>query len=298
MNKIIKIGTRGSKLALWQANHLKDELAAKGREATLVIIKTQGDKIQDLPLNKLEGKGFFTKEIEEQLLSSEVDIAVHSLKDLPTEGVEDLILAGVSYREDPADWLIINKSSYDAELPMRIKKDAIVGTSSIRRKTQLLHFRNDLTTKDIRGNVPTRIKKLAEGMFDGIVLAAAGIKRLEIDLSAFEVTKFNPKEFIPAPAQGVVAYQVRKQDVEMRRLLKHIHHSDVSACSNVERRVLQLLAGGCHTPLGVFCEKDASGNFHAYSSYAAEENKPLVFSRLSYSTNHNLAEDLFAKLKK
>ena len=252
--------------------------------------------MQDLPLNKLEGKGFFTKEIEEQLLSDKIDIAVHSLKDLPTDGVEGLILAGVSYREDPADWLIINKNAFDSSSPMNIKKDALVGTSSVRRKSQLLHFRADLTTKDIRGNVPTRLNKLKEGLFDGIVLAAAGINRLQIDLSEFETFKFNPKEFVPAPAQGVVAYQVRQQDVDMRRLLKHIHHSEVSACSNVERKVLQLLAGGCHTPLGVYCEKDESGNFHAYSSYAKKENDPLVFNRLSYSTTHNLAEDLFAKL--
>ena len=247
-------------------------------------------------MNKLEGKGFFTKEIEEQLLSAKVDIAVHSLKDLPTSGVEGLILAGVSYREDPADWLVINKTSFDASKPMHIKQDAVVGTSSIRRKTQLLHFRSDLTTKDIRGNVPTRLNKLKEGQFDGIVLAAAGLKRLELDLSDFEVFKFNPKEFIPAPAQGVVAFQVRQNDVDMRRLIKHIHHSDVSACSNVERKVLQLLDGGCHTPLGVYCEKDDSGNFHAYSSYAKNENDPLEFQRLSYSTNHKLAEDLFDKL--
>jgi len=262
----------------------------------LVIIKTQGDRVQDLPLNKLEGKGFFTKEIEEQLISAKIDIAVHSLKDLPTNGVEGLTLAGVSYREDPADWLIINRESYDVSLPMQIKKQAVVGTSSIRRKTQLLHFRSDLSTKDIRGNVPTRLKKLKEEQFDGIVLAAAGLKRLALDLSEFEVFKFNPKEFIPAPAQGVVAYQVRQNDVDMRRLIKHIHHSDVSACSNVERKVLQLLDGGCHTPLGVYCEKDERGNFHAYSSYAKNENNPLEFQRLSYSTNHKLAEDLFAKL--
>lgn len=295
MDKKINIGTRGSKLALWQAEHLKSLLEGEGYEAVLKIIKTQGDRVQDLPLQKLEGKGFFTKEIEEALLAGEIDVAVHSLKDLPTGQADELVIAGVSYREDPADLLIINEAAFDESQTMHIKKNAIVGTSSVRRKIQLRHFREDLELIDIRGNVPTRIKKLKEGNFDGIVLAAAGINRLEINLNDLKVFKFDPTEFISAPAQGVIAFQVRKQDVPMRRVIKKIHQVEVSACTNVERSILKLADGGCHSPLGAYCKKDAAGNFHAYACYASAENKPLKFRQLSYSTSHQLAEDLFKK---
>ncbi len=266
-----------------------------GTKAELHIIKTQGDRVQDLPLQKLEGKGFFTKEIEDALLNKVIDLAVHSLKDLPTEQDPNLALAGVSYREDPSDLLIINKNAYAPEEVMKLKKESKVGTSSIRRKTQLKYFRKDLITFDIRGNVPTRIDKLRKGNFDAILLASAGIKRLALDLSEFEVYAFNPKEFIPAPAQGVIAYQVRREDVEVRRIIKNIHQTEVSSCTNVERTLLKLIDGGCHTPLGAFCEKDGDGNFHAYACYA-KTNEQLVFKSLSYSTSHNLANDLFKLL--
>lgn len=296
MDKKIKIGTRGSKLALWQAEHVKQMLQEIGYETSIHIIKTQGDRVQDLPLQKLEGKGFFTKEIEEALHEEMIDVAVHSLKDLPTEQHEELVIAGLSYREDPSDLLIINKEAFVADKIMQLKDGATVGTSSVRRKTQLLHFRNDLQLKDIRGNVPTRIKKLATGDYDAILLASAGVKRLEIDLSGFQTFSFDPTEFIPAPAQGVIAFQVRRHDIGMRRIIKKIHQVNVSACTNVERSILKLAEGGCHSPLGAFCKIDAEGNFHAYACYAKSADSNLVFKQLSYSTSHQLAEDLFKKL--
>jgi hydroxymethylbilane synthase len=150
----------------------------------------------------MEGKGFFTKEIEEALLRKEIDVAVHSMKDLPTTSPEGLAITALSYRENPADWMVIRQSGTDAKALFRLREKAIVGTSSARRKAQLLHYRPDIQIKDIRGNVPTRLRKLDEGQFDAIMLAAAGLTRLEIDLSAYEVIRFSPKEFIPAPAQG------------------------------------------------------------------------------------------------
>ena len=294
MRKLI-IGTRGSKLALWQAHFTQDILADQGIETELKIIKTRGDQIQHLSFDKIEGKGFFTKEIEDALLNKEVDFAVHSMKDMPTSSPEGLVLTAVSYREDPSDWLIILKSSLGDGL-LKLKENAIVGTSSARRKAQPKHFRPDISLKDIRGNVPTRIEKLKTDGFDAIILAGAGISRLEIDLSEFEVVKFNPKEFIPAPAQGVLVYQTREDDLEVRRILKGIHHSDVSAKTNVERKVLQLLDGGCHLPLGVYCEMDQLGNYHVWAAFSGSENAPMKYVKYSSSTSLGLAETVHKML--
>ena len=157
MRSPLIIGTRGSDLALWQANHVKSLLEESGLKCELKIIKTQGDNIQHLSLDKLEGKGFFTKEIEEALLSGETDIAVHSHKDLPTESPEELIVAAVSPREDPSELLLIRKEAVDSRNKFSLKRNPLVGTSSARRKAQLLAFRSDIELKDLRGNVPTRI---------------------------------------------------------------------------------------------------------------------------------------------
>ncbi|WP_026211251.1 hydroxymethylbilane synthase [Lewinella cohaerens] len=297
MKREVRIGTRGSKLALWQANYLQAELAKIGLSASINIIKTKGDKIQDLSFDKIEGKGFFTKEIEDALLSEEVDLAVHSMKDLPTTSPEGLVITAVSYREDPTDWLLIRKEVSVTNKLLQLETGAVVGTSSARRKAQLLHFRSDLVLKDIRGNVPTRIDKLRQGQFDAIILAGAGITRLELDLSEFDVIKFDPKEFIPAPAQGVLAFQVRESDKELRRQLRALHKQEVADCTNVERRVLKLLDGGCHLPLGAYCTKDHEGNYHLWAAYAETATAPLKQVRLSSSTRFELAEEAIKSLK-
>ncbi len=296
MSKTIRIGTRGSKLALWQANYTKDLLAAVDVEAELVIIKTQGDKIQHLGFDKLEGKGFFTKEIEDALLRGDIDMAVHSMKDLPTEQPEGLVIGGVSYRANPSDSLLIVKDKIAHDKILRLPKNAIVGTSSARRKAQLLHFRNDIELKDIRGNVPTRIQKLRNGDFDAILLAAAGLERLEIDIADLECIQFNPKEFVPAPAQGVLAWQCCKEDIPTRKIIQKIHHPEVSTCTNVERKVLQLLEGGCHMPMGAYCMQDAQGNYHLWVAKAEQWDSPLTTIRLSSSTKFGLAEQALEKL--
>ncbi|MBK7871777.1 MAG: hydroxymethylbilane synthase [Saprospiraceae bacterium] len=297
MDKIIKIGTRGSKLALWQAEFTQQQLTNIGVASELVIIKTKGDQIQHLSFDKIEGKGFFTKEIEDALLRGDVDMAVHSMKDLPTTQPEGLVVTAVSYRDNPADWLIVRPEAKQEEQLFQLKQGAIVGTSSARRKAQLLDFRKDVQIKDIRGNVPTRLEKLQNGDFDAILLAAAGLSRLHLDLSHFYVVQFNPREFIPAPAQGVLAWQTAKEDTEIRRILKQIHHPEISAATNVERKVLKLMEGGCHMPLGVYCERDMQGNYHVWAAVANAWDAPVRRTRISSSTSFNLAEQVVEKLR-
>lgn len=292
-----KIGTRGSKLALWQANFLQEELKKLDIPSSIHVIKTKGDKIQNLSFDKIEGKGFFTKEIEDALLNKEVDLAVHSMKDLPTTSPPGLAITAVSYREDPADWLIIRQDVADKQMLLNLKEGAIVGTSSARRKAQLLHYRPDIQLLDIRGNVPTRLNKLRQGTFDAIMLAGAGVSRLSIDLSEFTVIKFDPKEFVPAPSQGVLAFQVREDDKALRRKLRPLHQQAVADCTNVERRVLQLMEGGCQMPLGVYCEKDLHGNYHLWAALASSAEAPLKTINISSSTRFELAEQAVAILK-
>lgn len=255
MNKV-RIATRGSELALWQARYVQQLLQDIGVESELNIIKTQGDRIQDLSFDKLEGKGFFTKEIEEALLQGTADLAVHSHKDLPTEQPDGLVIAAVSDREDPSELLLIRKEAFDRKCKFHVKQQAVVGTSSARRKSQLLSFRPDVILQDLRGNVPTRINKLREGQYDAILLAAAGVERLELDLSDFMVEKLDPREFIPAPAQGVLALQVRASDVELVKAVSKLTNHEVANIIGLERKVLNLFQGGCQMPVGVYAEYD------------------------------------------
>lgn len=267
MNRKLIIGTRGSELALWQANYIKDCLAQHGVEAELKIIKTQGDNIQHLRLDKLEGKGFFTKELEEELLAKHIDLAVHSHKDLPTVNPPGLMIAAVSDREDPSELLLIRKESIDSTQKFNIKLNATVGTSSNRRKSQLLSHRSDLKIKDLRGNINTRIRKLREGDYDAIMLAKAGVTRIEIDLSDLYQQEISPTEFIPAPAQGVLAIQIREDDKELFNILQRIHNPQVSEVIGIERKVLNLFEGGCHMPLGVYCRFE-EGEFRVWTAKA------------------------------
>ncbi len=292
MKKTLRIGTRGSKLALWQAEFTRTELSKFGVESELVIIKTQGDLIQNIGFDKMEGKGFFTKEIEEALLRGEVDLAVHSMKDMPTTQPDGLVLTAVSARENPADWLILKKESIAPGQDFDLKIGATVGTSSARRKAQMLHFRPDLNIQDLRGNVPTRLEKLAHGEYDGIFLAAAGVTRLGLQLTGYQLIELSPMEFIPAPAQGVLAWQTNATDRETRLILRNLHHPEVATVTNIERKVLNLMDGGCQLPLGVFCKKDTAGNFHVHAATQIGGEWRKV--RLSSSTNFGLAERVVA----
>ena len=263
------IGTRGSDLALWQAHFVQDSLAALGITAELKIIKTQGDRILHLSLDKLEGKGFFTKELEEELLAGTIDLAIHSHKDLPTENPAGLIIAAVSEREDASELLLILKDCVDVHQKLSVKYGGMVGTSSNRRKAQLLAYRPDLEIVDLRGNVPTRLNKLREENYDAIMLAKAGVHRLGLDLSEFHVEELSPAELVPAPAQGALAIQIRETDIELLNALQPMHHPDVAEQLAVERTVLKLFGGGCHMPLGCYCHKE-DGVYQVFTSKADE----------------------------
>lgn len=258
MNRNVVIGTRGSELALWQANHTKRLLEERGVAVDLKIIQTEGDRSQQwqTSFDKLEGKGFFTKELEDALLNKTIDLAVHSHKDLPTQSPPGLIVAGVSEREDPSELLIIRKGSFDEKIRFGVKREATIGTSSPRRKSQLLAYRPDIKVADLRGNVPTRVKKLREGSYDGILIAAAGVERLGLDLSDFHVEKLAPWEFVPAPAQGVLAWQTREDDYELLDLLGEMSDLDVLVRTGIEREVLSIFHGGCQLPLGAYCDSE------------------------------------------
>ena len=259
MKRKIIIGTRGSDLALWQANYTKELLEKKGNEVEIKVITTSGDRSQqwETSFDKLDGKGFFTKELEEELLNKTIDLAVHSHKDLPTNGPDGLMVAGVSRREDPSELLIMSKEANDDKQKFGLKKNASVGTSSTRRKSQLLAFRPDVELKDLRGNVPTRIKKLRDGDYDAILIAAAGVERLELDLEDLHVEKLSPEVFVPAPAQGVLAWQTREDDNDLLTIIDEISDLDVLIKINIERQILNMFDGGCHLPLGVYCDTEA-----------------------------------------
>lgn len=254
--KHIRIGSRGSDLALWQANHVKNQLEQLGHSVEINIIKTQGDAIQHLSFDKMEGKGFFTKEIEQALLEEKIDLAVHSHKDLETDNPEGLIIAAVSERENPSDLVLIRKESTSEILDWRIKSNGIIGTSSARRKAMVRATRPDLEIRDLRGNVPTRIQKLREGTYDAIILAKAGVDRLQIDLSEFELVELDPTIYVPAPAQGVLGLQIREADKELFEALQLMNHKDIEERIRLERTVLNLMDGGCQLPLGVYCAED------------------------------------------
>lgn len=293
----IVIGSRGSDLALWQAHFVKDLLEKAGKKVRIKIIKTQGDIIQHLSFDKMEGKGFFTKELENALREETVDLAVHSCKDLETNQPDELIIAAILNRADPADMLLIRKGYTDDNERWNLKKESKVGTSSARRKMQLTLYRPDLEIADIRGNVPTRIQKLRDGNFDAIVLAKAGLDRLALNVSDLDTFEFDPKKFIPAPAQGALACQIRTSDKELAEILNQIHEPKVAERVAVERRVLNLFDGGCQLPLGAYCtEEDGVFELRAIMAPNYGDTPAQVF--FSAPSAEGLAEKAAEALKK
>jgi len=253
--KII-IATRGSKLALWQAEWVKSELEKidPDIEAELNRIKTTGDKILDVPLAQVGGKGLFVKEIEEAMLRGDADLAVHSMKDVPTDLPEGLHLSAICEREDPRDAFIAGK---DIKSFTDLPQGANVGTSSLRRICQLLNKRPDLNITQLRGNVDTRLRKLAEGEFDAIILAAAGVKRLG---HAEKITEKLPVDIsLPAIGQGAVGIECRTDDDFMNNLLKNLDHEETSICVRAERAFLKKLEGGCQVPIAAYARLETSG---------------------------------------
>jgi hydroxymethylbilane synthase len=245
MEKILKIGTRGSKLALWQANWVKSALNTQhpSLSVELVIITTKGDKILDVPLAKVGGKGLFVKEIEEALLDGRIDLAVHSMKDMPSEIPKGLCIGAIPERENPQDVLISKKG-----LPLsQLEPGARIGTSSLRRSAQLLHIRPDLRVFPLRGNIDTRLKKLKTKDLDAIVLAAAGVKRLGLENRITEF--FDENIILPAVGQGALCIEIRQNDPEVGPIVAKLDHPQTRTIVMGERAFLKRLEGGCQVPI-------------------------------------------------
>ncbi len=253
-NRIV-IGTRSSKLALWQADYVADRLRQEhpGLRVEKKLMTTKGDRILDAPLAKIGGKGLFTKELEAAMLDGEIDMAVHSLKDMPTELPGGLLISAVTKRMDAGDALVSPRFPSLRELP----RGARVGTSSLRRKAQLLHARSDLDLRDLRGNVNTRLRKLDEGEFDAIVLAVAGLKRLGF---AARIAEVLPQSIVlPAVGQGALAVETREEDAEIRDVIAFLNDADTMSCTKAERAFLARVEGGCQVPVGVYATMKGGG---------------------------------------
>jgi hydroxymethylbilane synthase len=244
--KTLRIGTRGSLLALQQSQWVRDTLMNHwpGLVVDLQVIKTTGDKIQDVPLAKVGGKGLFVKEIEDALLAREVDLAVHSMKDVPAILPDSLIIAAIPCREDPRDVLVTRGIPSLEELP----REAKVGTSSLRRAAQVKALRPDLRVENLRGNLDTRLRKVEEGHYDAIILAAAGLHRMgwQARISHY----LEPEQFLPAVGQGALGIEARADDAEVLAHLTPLHHPDTEVAVAAERSFLKELEGGCQVPIG------------------------------------------------
>ena len=293
----ITIATRGSKLALWQAEWVKSELDKINPdfEVELNKIKTTGDKILDVPLAQVGGKGLFVKEIEEAMLRGEADLAVHSMKDVPTDLPEGLHLSAICEREDPRDAFIAGPQIKNFQA---LPQGAHVGTSSLRRICQLLNKRPDLKITQLRGNVDTRLRKLSEGQFDAIILATAGVKRLG---HADRITeKLSTDVSLPAIGQGAVGIECRVDDEFINNLLKKLNHEETSVCVRTERAFLKKLEGGCQVPIAAYARlKD--GNVFIEGLVGSLDGKTLIKASLkgkpeeAVSLGTRLAENLLSK---
>ena len=296
MSKPIRIGTRGSALALWQANETARliKLIPGAPAVEIVIIKTQGDLQQTIPLWQTPGKGFFTAELDRAQLAGEVDIVVHSLKDLATVLTDGLALTAVLEREDPRDALVVAKGGDLASLP----KGARIGTSSLRRRAFLKHGRPDLEHVELRGNVPTRVQKLDDGLYDAIILAAAGLKRLGLEnrISSYLPTKMFPS----AVAQGAIGICTRTDDTSTQRWIAPLNHTITRICADAERALLRRLEGGCQVPIGALANVggdtvtlySAACNLDGQDFVAAEASAPIADAA---ALGKRLAEELLAK---
>ena len=286
---MIVIGSRGSQLALWQARHIAACLAELGAETRLEIIKTTGDKIQDVPLAKVGGKGLFTKEIEEALLAKTIDLAVHSMKDVPAELPDGLILSAIPEREDPRDALV---GTTLADL----KNGAKIGTSSLRRSAQLYALNRGFITETLRGNVDTRLRKLDEGQYDAIVLAAAGLRRLGW---ADRIREMIPVETMcPAVGQGALAIETRNDGGEAQLLVRKLNHPETEAAVSAERAMLATLGGGCQVPIGGHARVE-NGKIHLRALVLSPDGSRIVRGERdgynSLEIGNALGEELLSK---
>jgi hydroxymethylbilane synthase len=256
LNKL-RIATRSSQLALWQATWVQGRLASLGCASELVLIQTQGDR-EHAAFAQMQGQGFFTKAIQDALLEGSADLAVHSFKDLPSTPVPGLTVAAIPPREDPREVLLVRPEAF-TEGTLWVKPAGRVGSSAVRRQAQLRLLRPDLTLLDLRGNVPTRVEKLRQGHYDAIMLAYAGLKRLELDLSGLVIQVLEPTDFVPAPAQGALALECLSTNPELLDLLQNLNDPWGSLSASTERSLMGRLAGGCQLALGAWCYQSPDG---------------------------------------
>jgi hydroxymethylbilane synthase len=255
-NQVIRLGSRGSKLALWQAEFIQFEIERRtGRKVEITRIRTTGDMILDVPLARVGGKGLFVKEIEEALLSGGIDLAVHSMKDVPTDLPDKLAIVAITRREDPRDAFLSVKYRKFEELPQGAK----LGTSSLRRQTQLLGLRPDLSVETLRGNLDTRIRKMEEGRYDAIILAAAGLRRLGWEA---KITEYIPEDMsLPAIGQGALGIEIRADDPDTRETVLFLNDRDTAFAVRAERGFLKRLEGGCQVPIASYGRTEGDGIF-------------------------------------
>ena len=288
----IRIGTRGSALALWQADHVAGRLRASGHAVEIRKITTTGDRVLDRRLELVGGKAAFLKEIEEALVARDVDLAVHSLKDVPTQLPDGLALCAFLEREDPRDAVL----SSDGASLAGLKKGARVGTTSLRRAALVKELRRDVVIEDLRGNVDSRIRRLREGKFDAILLAMAGLIRLD---RAKEVAEaLNPVQFIPAPGQGVIALECRADDTAVREAAASLHHAPTGRRVEAERALLAGLGGSCNVPLGAYAD-DANGNgrtLRLWAFLARPDGSQMVRRHVEGEDPQALGRDLAEQL--
>jgi len=273
MKTTLRIATRKSALALWQANHVQALLleAHPGLEIELVKIVTQGDRILDRPLSEIGGKGLFLKELERAMLNGEADLAVHSMKDVPASMEEGLVLDAVLPRANPYDALVSRNDLLLADLPAGSR----IGTSSLRRKSQLLALRPDLEVTDLRGNVDTRLRKLDEGQYDAIILACAGLERLGLGERITEALQ--PPDWLPASTQGIIGLQCREEDARTRSLIKPLADADTMVVASAERSVARVLEATCQVPLAVHGVLE-DGIVHLTSVVSTPDGKESIWA--------------------
>lgn len=288
------IGTRGSKLALAQAKDVCSRLQKAYPEHSfeLKVIQTKGDQIQNKPLDQIGDKGVFVKEIENQILSGEVQIGVHSMKDMPAHPAKGLIFTKAWKREDPRDVLILREKRALSELP----QGAVIGTGSRRREYQLKRMRPDLEVVNIRGNVDTRLRKMEEQKLDGIVLAAAGLHRLGMEDRITQYLEI--EQMIPAPAQGILALEILEGDTETARLLDALCDGQAEAAVRAERGFLKAIGGDCHVPIGAICEQREDGKYQMYTMFGNEDGMKLAFASVIGEDPEQLALEAKEKIQR
>jgi len=286
---LIRIGSRGSQLALWQANHIADALRVEGHEVGIEIIRTTGDRLQEIKFAEVGTKGMFTKEIEEALVERRIDLAVHSLKDLPTELAPEFALAAIPERADPRDAFVAVDFHSFFDLPA----GARVGSSSPRRQTQLRALRRDLEYVEFRGNVDTRLRKLEEGQAQAIILAASGLDRL--GKKQWIRQRFDVEHLCPAAGQGALAIECRAEDLETRRAIAFLNHADSCFAVTAERAALNALGGGCQVPIGMYCRREGEA-FRISGVVAGLEGHEHVAASTTGTNAEELGREIAAVL--